>query len=139
MTDDNWTEQPDDGFIKYVGPIHNKPFTAGVGHFRFVAEMRHRNRAGYVQGGMLMTFADRAMGVTARQNDMDRNHVTVQLDMHFMSPATIGQPVDIFCKIVKSTRTLVFVQGDICVDGEVVAVAHGIFKVLARLTSTSHV
>jgi uncharacterized protein (TIGR00369 family) len=132
MAEDEWIEQPDDGFIGYVGPILNKPFTDGIGHFRFISEKRHSNRAGYVQGGMLMTFADRAMGVTARQHDMGRNHVTIQLDMHFMSAVAIGCTVDIYCKIVKSTRTLVFVQGDICVDGEIGAVAHGIFKVLSQ-------
>jgi hypothetical protein len=35
---------------------------------------------------------------------------------------------------VKSTRTLVFVQGNLFVDDEVVATAHGIFKILATRT-----
>jgi acyl-coenzyme A thioesterase PaaI-like protein len=134
VVDHEWIEEPDDGFIDYVGPVFNRPFAGGVGRFRFLAEKRHRNRAGYVQGGMLMTFADRALGMTARQHDLSRNHATVQLNMHFVAPVAIGRAVEIVCTIVKSTRTLVFVQGNLFVDDEVVATAHGIFKILATRT-----
>jgi acyl-coenzyme A thioesterase PaaI-like protein len=131
LIDENWTEQPDDGFVSLVGPILNRPLGGNSGHFRFFAEKRHQNRAGFVQGGMLMTFADRAMGVTARQNDMDRRHATVQMNVHFLAPVAINQNVDIFCEIVKSTRTLVFMEGRICVGDEIVATAQAIFKVIA--------
>ncbi len=123
-------DETDDGFIGLVGPVYSLPFSDGVGQFRFVSESKHRNRAGYVQGGMLMTFADRAMGRTARQSDPDRRQATAQFDMQFFEPVKIGETVDITCTIVRQTRHLVFMRGDLSVAGRPVATAQGLWKII---------
>src|SRR5690606_38915209 len=58
---DEWTEMVDTGFIELVGPIFMSKAENGVHRFRFTAEQKHKNRVGFVHGGMLMAFADRCL------------------------------------------------------------------------------
>src|SRR5262245_43980591 len=51
------------GFIGLVGPFWHRPKGDSF-EYAFMAEPKHHNRRGVVQGGMLMTFADRSMGMT---------------------------------------------------------------------------
>ena len=94
-----WQRIEDDGFIGLVGPIFYLPFEDGVGRFRFSAEAKHQNRSGFVQGGMLMTFADRALGMTARNGYLPRRQATVQLSMDFARTVTIGEDVEMECRV----------------------------------------
>src|SRR6516225_8005066 len=56
-----WEPYTDEGFIGLVGPFWTR--RAGDTHlFAVTAQPKHHNRRGIVQGGMLMTFADRSMG-----------------------------------------------------------------------------
>lgn len=128
--DDRWIKEDDDGFIGLVGPVYSQPIVDQVGRFRFHSEGKHRNRAGFVQGGMLMTFADRAMGKTARQNDPERAQATAQFDMQFFEPVRIGKAVDIECTIIRQTRHLVFMRGELSVEGRHVATAQGVWKII---------
>lgn len=127
---EGWNIEDDDGFIAHVGPVYHVPFSAGEGRFRFVAEAKHRNRAGFVQGGMLMTFADRAMGRTARQADEKRAQATAQFSMQFYEPVKVGETVEIVCTIQKETRHLVFMRGELHAGGRHVASATGVWKII---------
>ncbi len=125
-----WSPFEDDGFITLVGPVfwHRKL----GGRFRFVAEAKHKNLGGFVQGGMIMTFADRAMGVTARA-DTQIPVTTVQLNINFMRPARIGDAIEIQCRVLEATKTLIFVTGEISVEDRVIASASGIWKIIGAL------
>ena len=59
-----WRPVKDDGFIGLVGPIYTRKREAGA-DYAFRAEAKHANLRNVVQGGMLMTFADRALGRAA--------------------------------------------------------------------------
>ncbi|NEI72562.1 PaaI family thioesterase [Rhizobium lusitanum] len=132
LTDLPWIPIEDDGFIGLIGPVLYKPFVDGVGRFRFTAEEKHRNRAGFVQGGMLMSFADRALGNTARERHPERAQTTVQFDIHFIRAARLGEVVEMECHILKETRSLVFMEGRITTEDELVATVKGIWKIIER-------
>lgn len=125
-----WIAMDDDGFIGLVGPIYHLPFDGSeTSKFRFYPEAKHRNRSDAVHGGMLMTFADRALGFTARRGDMTRRQATVQLDAHFVRSVKIGETVDFEGHVIRETRTFVFVDGVMSVGGEIVLTARGLWKV----------
>lgn len=132
-TRDGFIEMEDDGFIALVGPLYAGPVSAETGHFRFLAQDKHRNLRGVVQGGMLMTFADRAMGITARQGDRRVRSATVQLDVHFVDAVRIGDLVEIECRVLRRTRSLIFMDGAMTVGGRLVATARGTWKLLRPL------
>lgn len=130
---DDWIAMGDeDGFIALVGPLFHRPFDGGpVSWFRFLPDDRHRNRNDVVHGGMLLTFADRSLGWASRRGKMERRQATVQLDVHFIRPVMVGPPVDLEARLIRETRSLLFVEGTLTSGGEVVATAKGVWKILA--------
>lgn len=127
---EGWIAMEDEGFIGLVGPLYHRPFDGGpVSRFRFFPEARHRNRNEVVHGGMLMTFADRALGYTVRSGDLARRQVTVQLDFHFVRSAAIGEAVDFEGRVIRETRNFVFVDGTMSAGGQTVLTARGIWKI----------
>jgi len=126
-----WRPYGDDGFIGLVGPLWEQPCGEGT-RYAFLAEPKHHNRRGVVQGGMLMTFADRAMGMTAWHANGRRPQATVQLDVHFVDAVQIGEFVEARCEIVRRTRSLAFMRATLVVGERVVATASGLWKVLEK-------
>lgn len=128
---EGWELYRDEGFIGLVGPFWTRRL--GETHcYAFVAEPKHHNRRGVVQGGMLMTFADRAMGMTCWYANERQPQATVQLDMHFIDAVQIGDFVEAKCRVVRRTRALVFMSGELVVGSRVVATANGVWKTLGK-------
>jgi acyl-coenzyme A thioesterase PaaI-like protein len=128
-----WEPYRDDGFIGLVGPFWSRPQPGSeTPRFAFLAERKHHNRRGVVQGGMLMTFADRSLGMTCWYANGKRPQATVHLDVHFIDGVQIGEFVEMKAKIVRRTRALIFMSGELMVGERVVATANGIWKTLGE-------
>ncbi len=126
-----WQPYSDDGFFGLVGPLWTRE-VAGTHLYAFKAERKHHNRRGVVHGGMLMAFADRAMGMTCWYANGERPQATVQLDIQFVDAVQIGEFVEAKCTVVRRTRALVFMKGDLVVGDRIVATASGVWKTLGR-------
>jgi acyl-coenzyme A thioesterase PaaI-like protein len=130
-----WQPYADEGFIGLVGPFWSRPKKTDLGdsfEYAFMAEHKHHNRRGVVQGGMLMTFADRSMGMTCWYANEKQPQATVQLDMHFVDAVQIGEFVECRAKVVRRTRSLVFMSGELVVGERLVATANGVWKTLGK-------
>jgi acyl-coenzyme A thioesterase PaaI-like protein len=125
-----WEPYHDEGFIGLVGPFWSRPWGEDSYRYAFMAEPKHHNRRGVVQGGMLMTFADRSMGMTCWYANGRVPQATVQLDVHFIDAVQIGEFVEAKCEVVRRTRSLIFMQGELVVGERTVATAKGIWKSL---------
>ena len=77
-----------------------------------------------------MTFADRACGMTARFVSGRPTLATVQLDTHFVEAGKIGEVLTCKPRVVRSTRSLIFVSAEVTVDKRCIAMANGVFKIL---------
>ncbi|MFA6268041.1 MAG: PaaI family thioesterase [Pseudolabrys sp.] len=126
-----WQPYTDEGFIGLVGPFWQRPDGDSF-RYAFMAQPKHHNRRGVLQGGMFMTFADRAMGMTCWYANERQPQATVQLDVQFIDAVQIGEFVEAKCRIVRRTRTLIFVTADLAVGTRVVATASGVWKTLFR-------
>ena len=126
-----WELYRDEGFIGLVGPFWSRP-NGDSFLYAFMAESKHHNRRGVVQGGMLMTFADRSMGMTCWYANERQPQATVQLDMHFVDAVQVGEFVEAKCRVVRRTRSLVFMAADLVVGPRVVATANGVWKTLGK-------
>ena len=132
-----WSIMDDDGFIHLVGPVWHR--IVGTDHeFAIVGQDKHRNRRGVVQGGVLMTLADRSCGMTARVVSGADALATVQMDTFFVDAARIGELMISRPKAVRSTRSLIFMSTEVCVGDRVVATAHGVFKTVRDRTDAGH-
>lgn len=126
-----WQRSHDDGFLGLVGPVWERPDGDGF-RYAFLAEHKHHNRRGVVQGGMLMTFADRSMGMTCWYANERQPQATVQLDVHFIDAVQIGEFVEAKVQVVRRTRSLIFMAADLVVGTRVVASAKGVWKTLGK-------
>jgi len=117
------------GFIQLIGPLWQR-VVDGVPEFALATEDKHHNRRGLVQGGVLMTFADRTCGITARHVTAKQTMATAQLDVHFVESGKIGDILMSRPRVVRATRSLVFVSTEVTVDKRCIAMANGVFKIL---------
>ena len=81
---------------------------------------------------MLMTFADRTMGMTCWYANGKRPQATVHLDVHFIDAVQVGEFVEAHCKVVRRTRALIFMSADLMVGDRVVGTANGVWKTLGE-------
>ena len=126
---DGWQPDDDEGFVALVGPIWRR--TSGeTDRYAFMAEPKHGNRRGVVHGGMLMTFADRAIGRACRYANGHQPQATVQLDVHFVDAVQVGDLVEATCRIVRRTRSVMFASAELTVGTRIVATAKGVWKTL---------
>ena len=130
--DDNWHPVDDSGFIEHVGPLFVRQVGTEPTWIGFRPDQRHRNLNGVVQGGMLMTLADRGLGRIARTRYNGGPVSTVNFSYDFIGAAPLGRFVHIEPKVAKETGTMLFMQGEVFCDGDLIGRAHGIWKKLKR-------
>ena len=124
-----WTVVETTGFLHLIGPLWQR-LVDGEHEYALVAQDKHHNRRGLVQGGVLMTFADRTCGITARYVSGKPTLATVQMDTHFVEAGKIGETLISRPHVVRSTRSLIFITTEITVDKRCIAMASGVFKIL---------
>ena len=129
LKSDGWKMVETTGFIQLIGPLWQRKID-GEHEYALVAEDKHHNRRGLVQGGVLMTFADRTCGMTARFVTDKPTMATIQLDVHFVESGKIGETLISRPRVVRATRSLIFVNTEVTVDRRVIATANGVFKIL---------
>jgi acyl-coenzyme A thioesterase PaaI-like protein len=126
-----WTMVETTGFLQLIGPLWQRVID-GEAEYALVTEDKHHNRRGLVQGGVLMTFADRTCGMTARFVSGRPKLATVQLDTHFVEAGKIGEILLSKPRVVRSTRSLIFVSTEVTVEKRCIAMANGVFKILGN-------
>src|SRR3954453_11624497 len=90
LKSDGWSVVETSGFLHLVGPLWER-VVDGAHEYALATQDKHHNRRGLVQGGVLMTFADRTCGMTARYVSGKPMLATVQLDTHFVEAGKIGE------------------------------------------------
>ena len=126
---DGWSIVETSGFLHLIGPLWERAVD-GTHEYALITEDKHHNRRGLVQGGVLMTFADRTCGMTARFVTGKPTMATAQLDVHFVEAGKIGEVLISKPRVVRATRSLIFVSTEVTVDKRVIAMANGVFKIL---------
>ena len=124
-----WAIVETTGFLQLIGPLWQRVVN-GEHEYALVAQDKHHNRRGLVQGGVIMTFADRACGMTARYVSGRPTLATIQLDTHFVESGKIGEILLSKPRVVRTTRSLIFISTEVTVDKRCIAMASGVFKIL---------
>jgi acyl-coenzyme A thioesterase PaaI-like protein len=129
LKSDGWKIVETSGFLHLIGPLWQR-LVNGEHEYALITQDKHHNRRGLVQGGVLMTFADRTCGMTARYVSGKPTLATVQLDTHFVEAGKIGEVLTSKPRVVRSTRSLIFISTEVTVEKRVIAMANGVFKIL---------
>ena len=128
---DGWTVMDDDGFINLIGPLWHREVEGHL-EFAIVGQDKHRNRRGVVQGGVLMTMADRTCGMTARHVSKAESLATVQFDTHFIDATQIGEVMVTRPRAVRVTKSIIYMTTEIMVGERVVSTSVGVFKIVRK-------
>ena len=129
LISDGWTMVETTGFLNLVGPLWQRTVD-GQSELALITEDKHHNRRGMVQGGLLMTFADRACGMAARFVSGRPTMATVQLDVHFVDAGRIGETLMTRPRVIRTTRSLIFVTTEVKANDRTIVTANGVFKIL---------
>jgi uncharacterized protein (TIGR00369 family) len=124
-----WTVVETGGFLSLVGPLWQRVLN-GDHEYAILAQDKHHNRRGLVQGGVLMTLADRASGMIARLVSGRPTLATVQMDVHFVDSGKIGELLIAKPRVVRATRSLIFTTAEVTAEDRCVVTASGVFKIL---------
>lgn len=99
-----------DPFEDLAGPFYYRQDERGLVS-AFMPEPRHMNGGGFMHGGCIMTFADFAIFVIARDELQDNHAVTATFNGEFVGAAREGQIVECRGEVVKGGRSMVFLRG----------------------------
>lgn len=124
-----WTRGDDTGLPETARPLWVREAPEGR-VFGFEAREAHANARGAIHGGMLAAYMDHTLGLTVRHAVGGRAVATAQLDLHYLAAGRVGTLVEGRGKVVRLTRSLVFVRGTLTAEGSALLSATGIWKIL---------
>ncbi len=126
-----WKQRTLGGFIQATGPLWTHRDGDGW-QYGILTSASHANPAGMVHGGLLATLMDHALSAIAWEAVGRRPCVTVQLDTQFLCPVVPGAFLKATGNVVRATRSLVFMQGVLSVNDDVVLTGSAVLKVMTK-------
>ena len=115
------------GYSSAFGTVYLDPEGHRLG---FRVRAQHLNPFGSVHGGALSTFADmQVVAISEHENGWPVVHCpTVSLSIDYIGSTPLDAWVEASVQLLKRTRTLIFTQALLSVDGALVARSHGIYR-----------
>ena len=123
-------DETNNGFMKYLGGLNLKKINDTEYLFNVKVREIHLNTGKIAHGGFLSTIADTGMGTAAHRVAGDSRCVTINLDMNFISTGMLDDELLGTVKILKKTKTLIFINCEISNHKGIVASASGTWKIL---------
>ena len=124
-----YMDETNQGFMKHLGGLNLKKINDTKYEFSVKVKEMHLNTGKIAHGGFLSTIADTGMGTAAHKVAGDRRCVTINLDMKFISASMLNDNLKGTVKILKKTKTLVFINCEIYNDKGIIVSASGTWKI----------
>ncbi|CAN5428184.1 PaaI family thioesterase [soil metagenome] len=114
------------GFGARFGPVY---MDRALGRMGFRVSELHVNPVDGLHGGAMATFADtQLMAIRAGAEEGRSHSPTISLSLDYLAPAKVGDWVEAQVTMVKTTRTMLFTQAIMTVDGNPVARSSAIYR-----------
>ena len=123
-------DETNQGFMKHIGGLDLKKIDELNYEFSVKVEPIHLNTGKIAHGGFLSTIADTGMGTAAHRVAGDKRCVTINLDIKFISAAVNGEKLIGKVKILKKTKTLIFINCEVENQKGIIISASGTWKIL---------
>tara|TARA_S200000501_G_scaffold79427_1_gene71203 strand:+ start:97 stop:498 length:402 start_codon:yes stop_codon:yes gene_type:complete len=120
------------GFMKHNGGVLFRNVTDTQYEFKSKINENHLNAAGITHGGYLSALVDAGAGTAAHRCAENAPCVTISLDLKFIGSSKIGDEITGNVKILKKTKTLVFLFCELKCNDKIITSASGVWKILAR-------
>jgi len=118
------------GFMQNIGDLSFKKLDGSNFQFSIKITEKFLNTGGIAHGGFISTIADTGMGNAAHIVAGNKRCVTINLDLKFISAGRLNETLIGEVKILKKTKSLVFISCEILSSNNIVATASGTWKIL---------
>ena len=120
------------GFMKHNGGIMFRNISETEYEFKTTINENHLNAAGITHGGFICSLIDAGAGTAAHRSAGQAPCVTISLDLKFIATTKIGDEIVGFTKILKKTKSMVFLICHLKSKDKIIASASGIWKILKQ-------
>ena len=120
------------GFMKHNGGVLFRNISKTEYEFKSTINKNHLNAAGITHGGYLSALVDAGSGTAAHRSAENAPCVTISLDLKFIGPSKIGDEIIGNVKILKKTKSLVFLFCELKCDDKIITSATGVWKILKK-------
>ena len=118
------------GFMKHNGGVLFKNISETEYEFKSTVNENHLNAAGITHGGYLSALVDAGAGTAAHRAAENAPCVTISLDLKFIGASKVGDEIIGNVKILKKTKTLVFLFCELSCNKKIITSASGVWKIL---------
>ncbi len=118
------------GFMKHNGGILFKNISEEEYEFKSTVNENHLNAAGITHGGYLSALIDAGAGTAAHRSSENSPCVTISLDIKFIGASKLGDEIYGNVKILKKTKSLVFLFCELKCNNKIITSASGVWKIL---------
>ena len=120
------------GFMKHNGGVLFRDISDTEFEFKSTINDNHLNAAGITHGGYLSALVDAGAGTAAHRSAVSAPCVTISLDLKFIGSSKAGDEIIGHVKILKKTKTLVFLFCELKCNNKIITSATGIWKILKK-------
>ena len=113
--------------IDHIGKGFHKKDAEGNLIMAFYVKPENGNSGGVAHGGMLMSIADYSL-CSAAMESRKKYVATISFRSEFIAPAKIHSLAEVHTSITRTTKSLVFGEGKIYCEGEIVFSFSGVVK-----------
>jgi len=118
------------GFMKHNGGVLFRNISENEYEFKSTINENHLNAAGITHGGYLSALIDAGAGTAAHRTAENSPCVTISLDLKFIGASKIGDVIFGNVKILKKTKTLIFLFCELKCNNKIITSASGVWKIL---------
>ena len=118
------------GFMKHNGGVLFRTISEIEYEFKTKINKNHLNAADITHGGYLSALVDAGSGTAAHRATGNMPCVTISLDLKFIGTSKLGDEIIGHTKILKKTKTLVFLFCDLKCNNNVITSASGVWKII---------
>ena len=118
------------GFMKHNGGVLFRNVSENKYEFKSIINENHLNAAGITHGGYLSALIDAGAGTAAHRSADNAPCVTVSLDLKFIGASKKNDEIIGYVKILKKTKTLVFLFCELKCNNKTITSASGVWKIL---------
>jgi len=118
------------GFMKHNGGVLFRAISENEYEFKSTVNDNHLNAAGITHGGYLSALVDAGAGTAAFRSVENAPCVTISLDLKFIGVSKVGDEIIGHVKILKKTKTLVFLFCELKCENKIITSASGVWKIL---------
>ena len=120
------------GFMKHNGGLLFKEISEDKYEFKTTIEEKNLNTAGITHGGYIASIIDSGAGTGAYRAANNSMCVTISLDIKFIGATKLGDEITGFVKILKRTKSMIFLICHLKSNEKIIASASGIWKIISK-------